>query len=97
MRSSVSAHLLFEPWSVETKTGGYYKVYSPFWRAVKDTHVAEPLLSPKAIPAPASWPTSDTPANWNLAGAMNRGAAITRQHLRLGEDAALDTSSPLHR
>lgn len=87
--SSISAHLLFEPWSVETKTGGYYKVYSPFWRAVKDTHVPQPLQSPKAIPAPASWPGSETPAKWNLAGAMNRGAAITRQHLSLGEDVAL--------
>ena len=32
---SFGGHLLFEPWSVETKTGGFYRVYSPMWRAVK--------------------------------------------------------------
>ena len=88
--ASVSAHLLFEPWSVETKTGGYYKVYSPFWRAVKDTPVAEALPAPKSIPAPEAWPTSETPSNWNLAAAMNRGAKVTVNHLRLGEKAALE-------
>ncbi len=29
---SFAGHLLFEPWTVETKDGGYYKVYTPFWR-----------------------------------------------------------------
>jgi len=88
--ASVSAHLLFEPWTVETKTGGYYKVYSPFWRAVKDTYIADPLPAPKFIPAPKVWPGSDRPADWALDAAMNRGAAITRKHLRLGEAAALE-------
>ena len=88
--ASVSAHLLFEPWKVETKTGGFYKVYSPFWRAVKNTHIGEPLKAPKSISAPETWPASDDPADWNLAAAMNRGAEITAKHLRLGEDAALD-------
>ena len=88
--ASVAAHLLFEPWTVETKTGGYYKVYSPFWRAVKDTHIAEPLSAPTSIPAPETWPESDDPKDWNLAARMNRGADIVRPHLRLGEAAALD-------
>ncbi len=88
--ASIAAHLLFEPWSVETKTGGYYKVYSPFWRAIKDRHVPTSLSSPTSIPTPATWPASDDPADWNLAGPMHRGAAIVRAHLRLGEAAALD-------
>ncbi len=88
--ASVSAHLLFEPWKVETKTGGFYRVYSPFWRAVKDTQISEPLKAPKSIPAPDAWPASDDPADWNLAAAMNRGADVTVKHLRLGEQAALD-------
>jgi len=32
---SFRANLLSEPWSVETKTGGYYKVFTPYWRAGK--------------------------------------------------------------
>ena len=87
--ASVSAHLLFEPWSVKTKTGGFYKVYSPFWRAVKDVHVVASLPPPKSLPAPDAWPASDNPAKWNLAASMNRGAGVVKKHLRLGEDAAL--------
>jgi deoxyribodipyrimidine photo-lyase len=50
---SHAGHLLFEPWEVETKTGGFYKVYTPFWRAVKDRVVHEPA------PAPARWPAPE--------------------------------------
>ncbi len=32
---SFGGHLMFEPWTVETKSGGFYKVYTPFWKAVK--------------------------------------------------------------
>ena len=31
---SHAGHLLFEPWTVQTGQGGFYKVYSPCWRAV---------------------------------------------------------------
>ena len=43
---SFGGHLMFEPWTVETKTGGYYKVYTPFWRNVKNRDVEEPLQAP---------------------------------------------------
>ena len=36
---SLTGHLLFEPWRVQTGSGGHYKVYSPFWRAVRDMPV----------------------------------------------------------
>jgi deoxyribodipyrimidine photo-lyase len=81
-------HLLFEPWTVETGQGGPYRVYTPFWRAVKDREVPAPLPAPSAIPAPAAWPASDDPADWNLAHAMNRGADVVRPHLNIGEEAA---------
>ena len=32
---SFNAYLLAEPWAVETKTGGPYKVYTPFWKAIR--------------------------------------------------------------
>ena len=32
---SFNAALLAEPWTVETKAGGPYKVYTPFWRAIR--------------------------------------------------------------
>ncbi len=46
---SFKASLLFEPWELETKTGGPYKVYSPFWKAALDRDVPAPLPAPEAL------------------------------------------------
>ena len=85
---SFGGHLMFEPWTTETKTGGYYKVFTPFWNNVKVRGVETPLPAPKSIPAPDTWPISETLADWNLGAAMNRGADIVRPFVRLGSDAA---------
>jgi len=44
---SFKASLLFEPWELETKSGGPFKVYSPFWKAAREVEVAEPLPAPE--------------------------------------------------
>lgn len=85
---STPGHVMFEPWSVETKDGGFYRVYSPFWRAVKDKEVPAPLPAPNAIPAPDVWPASDTIEDWALDAPMRRGAAVVAQHVAVGEEAA---------
>jgi deoxyribodipyrimidine photo-lyase len=85
---SFGGHLMFEPWTVETKTGGYYRVYTPFWNMVKTRDVEAPLPAPKAIPAPEAWPSSEALSDWNLGAAMNRGADVVRPYVRLGEAAA---------
>ena len=46
---SFKANLLFEPWEMKTGTGGPFKVYSPFWRAMQKRTVDEPLPAPKRI------------------------------------------------
>jgi len=47
---SHKANLLTEPWEVATKTGGFYKVFTPFWRAVcRDIEVAPPIDLPKSL------------------------------------------------
>lgn len=45
------ANLLSEPWEVETKSGsGYYKVFTPYWRAAKSQfEIADPIAAPKKI------------------------------------------------
>ena len=83
-------HLLFEPWEVETQTGGYYKVYTPMWRAVKDRDVPAPLAAPARIPAPGDWPRSEALEDWRMGAAMDRGAAVCLPHQRVGEAAALE-------
>jgi deoxyribodipyrimidine photo-lyase len=85
---SHAGHLLFEPWTVQTGQGGFYKVYSPFWRAVKDTDVAEPMPAPKAMRGPQVWPASDALEDWQLGRAMNRGADVVAGHAHVGEAAA---------
>jgi deoxyribodipyrimidine photo-lyase len=84
---SHAGHVLFEPWTVQTGTGGFYKVYTPFWRAVRDREVAEPLSVPK-MRAPERWPESDSIETWELGAAMNRGAAVVEPHCVIGETAA---------
>ena len=44
---SFKANLLSEPWERRTKTGGYYKVFTPYWRAVRSE-----LTVPPPLPAP---------------------------------------------
>ncbi|SFS56091.1 deoxyribodipyrimidine photo-lyase [Sulfitobacter marinus] len=85
---SFGGHLMFEPWTVETKTGGYYKVYTPFWNSVKNRAVDAPLAAPATLTTPAQWPDSDDLADWNLGAAMRRGADVVRPFVQLGEKAA---------
>ncbi len=87
---SHAGHVMFEPWTVETKTGGFYRVYSPMWRAVKDREVASPLSAPSRIPAPETWPVSDALDDWRMGAAMRRGAEVCLPYQRVGEAAAMD-------
>ena len=85
---SFAGHLLFEPWTVETKTGGYYKVFTPMWKSVRSRNVARPMAPPKEVSAPDQWPKTDRLDDWQLDSAMKRGRDIVSQHLCVGEAAA---------
>jgi deoxyribodipyrimidine photo-lyase len=85
---SFAGHVLHEPWTVQTGQGGFYRVYTPFWRAVQGREVAVPLPAVTRLMAPEVWPASDDPAAWGLERAMDRGAAVVRPHLNVGEEAA---------
>ena len=43
---SFAGHLLHEPWTVETGLGGFYRVFTPYWRAVRTRDVAAPESAP---------------------------------------------------
>jgi deoxyribodipyrimidine photo-lyase len=85
---SVNGSLLFEPWTVETGAGSFYKVYTPFWKAVRGRDPGAPFAAPSRIPAPEAWPGSDRLEDWRLGAAMNRGASVVAQHASIGEEAA---------
>lgn len=56
---SCQANLLFEPWHIETNSGGPYKVFTPFWRKAQELlPPREPLATPAKLLAPSSWPES---------------------------------------
>jgi deoxyribodipyrimidine photo-lyase len=87
---SFGGHVMFEPWTVETKTGGFYRVYTPFWKTVKDRGVDLPLPAPARIAAPEVWPDSEDLSAWRMEAGMRRGAAAVARHARVGEHAAQD-------
>ncbi len=80
--------VLFEPWEVETGTGGFYRVYTPMWNAVRDRDVEACLPEPGRIAGPDVWPASEALADWRMEAAMNRGAAVAAAHQSVGEAAA---------
>ena len=50
---SFNGYLLAEPWTVETKTGGPYKVYTPFWKSIRPRlDELHPAATPELPPAP---------------------------------------------
>ena len=86
---SVRNHLLFEPWEIETKTGGPYRVYTPFKNAcLRQDHIAPPHPAPTKLNPPQTWPASEALADWQLGYAMNRGAAVVSHYSAVGEAAA---------
>ena len=80
--------LLHEPAAVMTGAGGFYRVYTPFWNAVRGLPVDACLPAPKTLPGPEVWPASDDLAAWDLGAAMGRGAAVVRPYQQVGEQAA---------
>lgn len=87
---SFGGHLMFEPWTVKTRTGGFYRVFSPMWKMVKTREVEEPLPEPGRIASPAQWPVGESLTEWALGAAMNRGGEIVEPYVQLGEAAALE-------
>ncbi|MBU0645595.1 MAG: DNA photolyase family protein [Alphaproteobacteria bacterium] len=85
---SSNGHLCFEPWTVETKTGGYYKVYTPFWKTVRERDVADLLPAPD-VTWPQEWPASEALVDWQMGAGMQRGAEVVLPHCQIGEAAAL--------
>lgn len=85
---SFPGFLLHEPWEVETGQGGHFKVYTPFWKAVRDRFVGAELPAPRLLPGPADWPASDRLEDWTLGARMRRGAAVVLAYQEVGAAGA---------
>ncbi|SDW48978.1 deoxyribodipyrimidine photo-lyase [Ruegeria halocynthiae] len=87
---SFAGHLLFEPWTIATKAGQPFRVFTPMWRSVHGRDVPSPELAPARLTAPQTWPATDQLVDWRLDQNMRRGACVVQPFVRPGEAAALD-------
>ena len=55
---STEGMLLHSPWKTRTISGSYYKVFTPFWRALSKLK-SNPLPKPTKLTQPQKWPKSD--------------------------------------
>jgi len=64
---SFNGSLLNEPWELQTGQGGPYKVFTPYWKAVRAKGgIAAPSKAPKSLPLPEKSVSSDTLDDWGL-------------------------------
>jgi len=74
---SYASALLHEPWSVRTRSGTPYQVFTPFWRHCKSlTDPAEPLPAPQMLRGPTTWPASQTIESLALLPALDWPAGL---------------------
>lgn len=93
---SYNGRLLMEPWELKTGSGGWYKVFTPFWRALQAQYTV-----PAFLPAPSKitsadaeteslkdWSLHPTKPDWSggMADAWQPGEAGAQKRL----DAFLD-------
>lgn len=80
---------LAPPGLVTTGAGAPYKIYTPFWRALSAIMPPpDPINRPRDIPAPSSWPKSDTLADWALLPIKPDWAAHFTDEWTPGEEGA---------
>ncbi|WP_394694592.1 cryptochrome/photolyase family protein [Hyphobacterium sp.] len=88
---SFNANLLAEPWTVRNKSGDPFKVFSPFWRAVRaELDPGKPLKTPDSLNAPQSWPDSDRLEEWELLPTKPNWAKEFEDIWTPGENGARD-------
>ena len=89
---SFNGSLLTEPWTQNTGSGGYYKVYSPYWRAVQAN-----FNCPPAKPVPDALAAfdiaSDKLADWDLHPVQPDWSTGFYPHWQPGEAGAADRLS----
>jgi deoxyribodipyrimidine photo-lyase len=67
MAESFEGHLLHEPYALRTASGGYYRVYTPFWRALAgQPDPRDPVAAPTTLKSWQREIASETLDDWNL-------------------------------
>src|SRR5262245_20939903 len=88
---SFNGALLFEPWTVKTRGGDGFKVYTPFQKACLSMPApGAPLAAPHKLGVPRSWPASESLGSWDLLPTKPDWAGGLRATWTPGEQGALD-------
>lgn len=88
---SYRANLLSEPWKIETKTGGYYKVFTPYWRAAKDyIDIADPIPAPDSLNHYGGGIKIDDIDDWSLRPTSPDWGSKLKEHWNIGPQGAHD-------
>ncbi len=83
-----NGNYLLPPGAVTTGSGGEYKIFTPFYRAVMERMPpADPLPEP-SLTLPEAWPESDKLADWGLLPTKPDWAGGLREGWECGEQAA---------
>ena len=82
---------LAPPANITTGAGQPYKIFTPFWRALRERlPPADPLPAPERLDAPAHWPQSDRIEDWQLLPTEPDWATGFGEEWTPGEGGALD-------
>ena len=88
---SHKSNLLFEPWGIKNKSGGSFKVYTPFSKACYAAPLpADPLPIPAALTPVTMALASDQLTNWHLLPTKPDWAGGMRAAWQVSEQAAQD-------
>ncbi|MGE0408504.1 MAG: deoxyribodipyrimidine photo-lyase [Amphiplicatus sp.] len=87
---SFNGALLREPWEIETKAGGPYRVFSPFWRALRGAGPARGHVKRFRGDGPAITPRSEALASWGLLPTRPNWAQAFETTWTPGEKGAQD-------
>ena len=85
--TSCKAALLVEPWEVQTGGGAPYRVFTPFWKNIKQRPVPQPLAKPEQL-ASIENITSETLDSLSLLPTRNWGESMI-SHWQPGEAGAV--------
>ena len=85
---SFNAALLAEPWDIRTQKGEPYRVFTPFWKALRALPLAAPAPTPASMPRPDALPSSELLSAWTLRPTAPDWAGGLRASWTPGEDAA---------
>ncbi len=80
---------LFPAGHVKTGSGQPFKIYTPFYKAMKQVFPPRDVLpEPETLSSPDSWPASDDLADWNLLPTRPDWSGGIAEFWEVGEEAA---------